>query len=251
MIERPASRGQLRTNLEDDIKKAARRLLIRGGADALTLAAIARELGITAPAIYRYFTDLEALTRTLAHELVTELTEHMQMHVDAVPEDDPEARIQVATREFREWTRTHRAEFALLFGTPPQATGTAHDYVARDWVCRLSTVFGEPFTALWQRDAISVPTDEELEPALLDELARYREAAHLDLSLGAVSAFLSCWNRIYGMACLEAFDYFGFTFTDHNPLFENLVRELTSYLGMRFRTPEELVAIAVPDVHSR
>ncbi len=247
MAERSQRRERLRAQLERDIKGAARRLLTQGGVESLTLAAIARELGITAPAIYRYFADLQDLIRDLARDLVTELVEHIQSRMEAVPEDEPGVRLALAVREFRAWTLEHHAEFSLLFGTPAQAAGTAQHDLTRDWVCRLTWVFGEPFTALWQRGELSVPAEEEIEPALLDELARYRESAHLDLPLGGVLLFLSCWNRIYGAVCQEAFRHFGFTFADFTPMFENVLRELCDQLGIEYRSPAELATSATAD----
>ena len=48
-------RERLRAETEREIRQAARALLVERGRDAVTLRAIARELGITAPALYRYY----------------------------------------------------------------------------------------------------------------------------------------------------------------------------------------------------
>lgn len=47
-------RERIRAATEMEIRQHARTLLIEQGRDAVTLRAIARELGITAPALYRY-----------------------------------------------------------------------------------------------------------------------------------------------------------------------------------------------------
>lgn len=51
----PTRRERLRTATLAEIKEGARRLLVTGGVDAVSLRAIARDMGMTAPAIYRYF----------------------------------------------------------------------------------------------------------------------------------------------------------------------------------------------------
>ena len=61
---RPIRNKQI-PNLQDAIKEAAWRQIAEYGAPALSLRAIARELKITAPAIYNYFPDRDALVTAL------------------------------------------------------------------------------------------------------------------------------------------------------------------------------------------
>lgn len=54
------------SKLRDDIIEAARRLLERAGTrESVTLRAIAREIGIAAPSIYRHFADREAIVQAV------------------------------------------------------------------------------------------------------------------------------------------------------------------------------------------
>src|SRR5882672_12208641 len=68
-------RERLRTATVAEIKSLARRLLMAGGPHAFSLRAIARDMGMTAPAIYRYFPSLDALVAELAEDLYDELRE--------------------------------------------------------------------------------------------------------------------------------------------------------------------------------
>ena len=65
MAEQPVAadtrRARVRTATTAEIKTTARRLLVEEGPDALTLRAIARSMGMTAPALYRYFSSHEEL----------------------------------------------------------------------------------------------------------------------------------------------------------------------------------------------
>ena len=51
----------MRAATAQEIKQTARRLLVDQGPEAVTLRAIAREIGMTAPALYRYFGSHEEL----------------------------------------------------------------------------------------------------------------------------------------------------------------------------------------------
>ena len=103
MVEVASRRAQVRAATVADIKSAARRLLVDGGAGAISLRAVARELGLSAPALYRYFGSLEELVTTLIVDLYDELTVAITAARDAVPEDDLSGRLYAVAREMRAW----------------------------------------------------------------------------------------------------------------------------------------------------
>jgi len=76
-------RERLREGTVADIKRTARELLVYGGPSAISLRAIARTLGMSAAALYRYFPSLEALVRELAGDLYDELREAVTAAGDA------------------------------------------------------------------------------------------------------------------------------------------------------------------------
>ncbi|HXB48826.1 MAG TPA: helix-turn-helix domain-containing protein, partial [Streptosporangiaceae bacterium] len=55
MVQAPSRRDRVRAATTQEIIQTARRLLVQQGPDAVSLRAIAREMGMTAPALYRYF----------------------------------------------------------------------------------------------------------------------------------------------------------------------------------------------------
>ncbi|WP_059009974.1 TetR/AcrR family transcriptional regulator [Streptomyces specialis] len=64
--------GPRRTLTEDAIVEAALRLLDRGGADAVSMRAIAAETGCAPNALYTYFPDKAAVLRAMADRLLGE-----------------------------------------------------------------------------------------------------------------------------------------------------------------------------------
>jgi len=79
---------QKRRQARRDILDAARRLLTRQGIDAVTLASVAAELGMTKPALYHYFPSKDALVRAL---VVTLLGEEIDALVAAVEAEEDSA----------------------------------------------------------------------------------------------------------------------------------------------------------------
>ena len=63
MVQAASRRDRVRAATIEEIKETARRLLVTKGPEAVSLRAIAREMGMTAPALYRYFGSREDLLR--------------------------------------------------------------------------------------------------------------------------------------------------------------------------------------------
>ena len=72
-VQAPSRRDRVRAATSQEIVQTARRLLVQEGPDAVSLRAIAREMGMTAPALYRYFDSHEELLRHVVADIFTEL----------------------------------------------------------------------------------------------------------------------------------------------------------------------------------
>ena len=72
-VQPPSRRDRLRAATIEEIIQTARQLLVKDGPEAVSLRAIAREMGMTAPGLYRYFGSHEELVRHLCASIFTEL----------------------------------------------------------------------------------------------------------------------------------------------------------------------------------
>ncbi|HEY6276068.1 MAG TPA: helix-turn-helix domain-containing protein, partial [Streptosporangiaceae bacterium] len=63
MAQTLSRRDRVRAATADEIKQTARRILMAEGPDGVSLRAIAREMGMTAPALYRYFGSHDELIK--------------------------------------------------------------------------------------------------------------------------------------------------------------------------------------------
>src|SRR5688572_16321262 len=77
-------RARARDATTAEIKATARRLLVEEGPAALTLRAIAREMGMTAPALYRYFGSHEEIVGGLCWDVLAEITATLEQARDTV-----------------------------------------------------------------------------------------------------------------------------------------------------------------------
>jgi len=232
-------RDRLREATMREIGQTARRILVEEGPEAVTLRAIAREMGMTAPALYRYFDSHRELLRHLVGDVFNELTDHLHGDLKRLPKGDMSAKFMVAARSFRRWSLDHRREYALLFGAPLPGLGHQEQVdFAEECAQRFGLTFLTLFLELWNMSPFTVTPDDEIDPALREQLRRYRdEALGVELPLGVIQAFLQCWVRLQGAVSLEVFGHLDFALSDPEPMFELMLSELTPKLGLTYRPP--------------
>lgn len=232
-------RDRLRAATVREITETARRILVEEGPEAVTLRAIAREMGMTAPALYRYFGSHGELLRHLVGELFNELTGELTAALRRVPEGDMSGKFLTASRRFRTWALAHPREYALLFGAPVRGID---DQEQADFAEECARQFGWTFMALflelWNKSPFPVPADDEIDPVLLPQLRRYRDdVVGVDLPLGVVQQFLKCWIRLQGGVSLEVFGHLQFALADAAPMFELMLAETSPQIGLAYRPP--------------
>jgi AcrR family transcriptional regulator len=236
-------RDRVRAATTQEIKQTARRILIEQGPDAVSLRAIAREMGMTAPALYRYFDSREELIKAVCCDIFDELTADLKAAIDAAGAatgGDLTTRVMAAAREFRRWALNHSREFGMLFGTPLPGVNIEQDETITESGGKFGNTFFVLILELWRKHPFPVPADDEIDPGLRDQLDRYRE--HLgglaaDLPRGLLLTFLRCWVRLYGIVALEVFGHLGFALDDAEPMFEMMLADTAPLLGLRLPPP--------------
>ncbi|SDN25320.1 TetR/AcrR family transcriptional regulator [Allokutzneria albata] len=233
-------RERLRADTEREILACARRLLVEDGSHAVTLRAIARELGITAPALYRYYDSRADLLRHVCDDISADLAATLNPQLAAIPVSQPAERVFAVCRGFRQWALAHPREFTLVFATSPEETNTSTNRPAQDHFGR---VFLEVAGQLLSEHQIYPSESLEVPERVRGELTAYREdlAANLaaaghqvageKLQLGTIYLILQWWARLYGHVALEVFGRFPFAVNDAEPLFESMLTELAAVVG--------------------
>ena len=77
MAQTLSRRDRVRAATADEIKQTARHILVAEGPEGVSLRAIAREMGMTAPALYRYYGSHEDLIRHVIADIFTEIAAWM------------------------------------------------------------------------------------------------------------------------------------------------------------------------------
>ncbi len=238
-------RGRVDTDRE--IRQQARALLVSDGPQAVTLRAIARELGITAPALYRYYTSREDLVEHLRADVCADLAVDLGNDLAEVPDTDLLGQVLAICRGFRVWALAHPQEFTLVFASPSApgancSAGPDGEDVRKDSFGRIFlTVAGRVLA----NGLLSTTPDDAVPDVLRGDLERFRDdllatmaesgvAVPADrLGVGTAYAILQFWVRLYGQVALEVFGQFPFPVSDGAPLFESMLTDLTREVGLR------------------
>lgn len=240
-------RDRPRADTEREIRQQARRLLVEQGREAVTLRAIARELGITAPALYRYYDSREDLLRRVIDDICVDLGTELTADLGSVAEDDPVGGVLAVCRGFRRWALAHPQEFALVFASPEDGVNCVTDSTGK-MLRPAKDQFGRIFLNMAGRllatHKLPVPADASVPEQLTADLEAFRgtllhtlgqEGIELPaeaLNLATVYFMLQFWVRLYGQVALEVFGRFPFAVSDAQPLFESMLAELFADIGL-------------------
>ena len=167
MVQTLNRRDRVRAATTTEIKQTARRILVSEGPDAVSLRAIAREMGMTAPALYRYFGSHEELIKYVIADIFTELTADLQAAIaeaGAASGGDLTSKVIAAAREFRRWSLNHQREFGMLFGTPLPGVNIEHDEITTECGGKFGNTFFLLILELWRKHPFPVPADDEIDP---------------------------------------------------------------------------------------
>ena len=177
MSPRPKGRT-IKSDLRERIIEAAWEQISREGAPALSLRAIARDLGIAAPSIYNYFADRDTLVTALILEAYESLASHQKTANDATPADDLPARLASIGNAYHDWAVTYPQRYLLIFGTPIPG-----------YVAPLETI---------------APIAARSLSALINVVESYRLAGRLkidDVDTQTIAVLI--WTRVHGLVLVE------------------------------------------------
>ena len=115
-----AARERAREEVRAQLRAVARRHIAERGAADLSLRAVARELGMTSSAVYRYVNSRDDLLTSMiveSYESVAAVAEHADRERAGAGSNPAERWLAVA-RAIRDWAHEHPHEYALIYGSP-------------------------------------------------------------------------------------------------------------------------------------
>jgi AcrR family transcriptional regulator len=231
----PSRRERQRAATMAEIRAEARRLLIDGGEAAVSLRAVARQMGLTPAALYRYVDSHEQLMQLLSVDIHDDLIAALESARDQTPSAGAADRLREVSRRFRSWALEHPIEFGLVFANPMHAVWEQPGSELEAAGQRMGKVFAELFGELVAGGHMPVPAVEEVDPSLLAAVMSMGEqhlAGKEELPPTVLVRFVECWTRLYGCVALEVSGQLHWAMDDTAPMFELTLRECAALIGV-------------------
>ena len=179
--------------------------MAENGTAALSLRAIAAEMQITAPAIYRYFENRDALITALILDAFNGLADALEQARDSHASLDTVERLTVVMLAYRAWAVTHSTEFQLIYGNPIPGYVAPRDVtvpaVVRGFVVTIALLSEIMATHPLRQPYANIPDDLRAHFSMMVAEGGYpitEEAFYVGIMM---------WSQFHGIIMLELFNH--------------------------------------------
>lgn len=228
MTASQTARQLARAELIRAIKESATRQLSETGAAALSLRAVARDLGLASSALYRYFPSRDALLTALIIDAFNAIGAAAETAAAAAP-GDPGTRWLAACRAVRRWALAHPHEFALVYGSPVPGYRAPDDTI--DPATRITRLLAALVLEAHAQGLLRPPAQplpRLVTQGVLDALGGAPAEPYADL----VERSLTLWISLVGTISFELFGHLHTVITDFDAYFDAAVQVAAEAVGL-------------------
>ncbi len=197
----PTARARARAELTREIKDAARRQMAEHGAAALSLRAVARELGMVSSAVYRYVASRDELLTALIIDGFGAAADAAEASETASARAGAATRWMALAHAIRAWALANPADFDLVFGSP--VPGYQAPVATIEPVERLSLTFIRVVADGVASGDIATDSITSIPRPVHTDFARIRELARADISDAVLSRAFLVWTQLFGALSFE------------------------------------------------
>ncbi|WP_328583814.1 TetR/AcrR family transcriptional regulator [Streptomyces sp. NBC_00370] len=221
-------RERYRTQVRAEIKERAWEQMASAGASALSLNAIAKGMGMSGPALYRYFAGRDELMTELIRDSYRSLADAFGAAAASGPD------VAALAHALRDWALADPQRYFLVYGTPVPGYHAPADITGI--AAEIMAALLDAYTASASPPSVSAPPDGA--PTEAPTRAATTFDTHLEdhrqwaeghpAPVAALRRALAFWTRLHGVLSLELAGHFaGMTF-DPALLFEAELEGLTT-----------------------
>jgi AcrR family transcriptional regulator len=214
-------RERYRTQVRAEVKQAALAQLAQAGPGGISISAIGKQLGVSGPALYRYFASRDELLTELVIDAYTDLADALTAATSYVSSHDQRPKFEALARAYRSWALAQPHRYRLLFG-PPLPGYDAHAQRLIDAAQKAMNLLLDILGAAGDRAAISPPQP------FASQLAAWAQPHHPGIDPAIALRAVLVWSRLHGFVSLEIAGNFASMGLDPGQLFEIQLATLTT-----------------------
>lgn len=232
------ARERARATLTRELLDTARRQLATDGAAALSLRAVARELGMASSAVYRYVASRDELLTALIIEAYDNVADVADAALGAARADAlPHGRRWLAVgHAIRAWAHEHPNEWALVYGSPVVGYEAPPDTIGP--ATRVAGVLASvAIDALADGEAGVAPDATPLPDRVVDasvtDLFESSGAEPGTLDDPFVERAMTMWITLIGLVNFELFGHLNNSLRDDDAFFDAALAVAAEAIGLR------------------
>jgi len=217
--------------IREEIKETARRLMEEHGTEGITTRLIAREMGLTAPALYHYYASRDHLITALIVDAFNALADTLQEVCEQASEERPDEQLRRALLAYRHWALAHPADFQLIYGNPIPGYEAPREVTVPAAVRGFRVLSPLVEKLLEKAPGSHSPEYSSIAPEVHAFLREQivREGYHV--SPQALYLTIVGWARIHGIIMLELFHHLQPTIGDVDAFYRSEVEILLKHIG--------------------
>ncbi len=228
-------RERVRATTIAEIKAIARQHMAEKGAAALSLRAIAREMGMTSPALYRYFASRDDLVTALIVDAYNAFADALEAARDVCANDDYAGQLTAIAYAYRDWALASPQEYALIFGVPIPGYEAPLELIGPVATRSMTVSLDILHAAQQSGQADFAEARAAFSPALQAQVQPWVEKCDLQDDPVLLYLALAHWGLIHGLVSLEIFGHLDPNMTKENSgaLFRAEIEMLVKRLKLR------------------
>ena len=226
------ARERARQDIVAAIKAEAARQLALVGAPALSLRAVAREMGLASSALYRYFPSRDALLTALivdAYDAVGQAAERADARARRAG-SDPGRRWLAVCRAVRGWARQHPHSYALVYGSPVPGYAAPQDTV--EPAVRVSRVMAAILEAAAADGSLRVPQRPLSRRLVTPDVVAVLQQPLPDRYPDALERALTLLSGLFGAISFQLFGHLHRALDDDDAWFDFAVAVTAEGVGL-------------------
>ncbi|MBO0732663.1 MAG: TetR/AcrR family transcriptional regulator [Acidimicrobiaceae bacterium] len=231
-------RERLRQATVAEIKELAWGQLAKAGPASLSLRAIARDMGMTSSAIYRYFASRDELLTALATDGFASLADDLEAaEAKAVQKTaDCHERWMRVARAHRTWALSHPTEFALLYDTPGFHPDPDNSPARAEMVRAVAVLFRVMIDGLQRGEFDTKKFAATTSRRLRTQFEAWELSRNIGLPPEAVGGCMFAWTHLHGAISLELFGQYPEELLPADDLFDQQMRHVLQALSKTRKT---------------
>ncbi|TCC18776.1 TetR/AcrR family transcriptional regulator [Kribbella speibonae] len=221
------ARERARAELTEEIKTAARQQLATVGAEALSLRAISRELGMVSSALYRYFASRDELLTAL----IIDAYDALGAAAEAAPAGgDPVDDWIAIYAAVRDWARANPQEYALIYGSP--ISGYQAPQTTVQPASRVPLLLLGLLQRAQESGRLVTPPDAPTPSGALAQQTEVLVALAPGVPPAVLVRTVIVWTQLFGMLSFELFGQLVGSMDPADEFFASASRQMAAFVGL-------------------